>query len=74
MYWCIDELGAFFVVIEKCEDKPDESKKVLVAMKEVFMIIPSKDYQKDKTIVYHFSEFDYGGNIPNILKQQIRKI
>jgi len=61
----VDELGAYFVVLEKSEDKPDDENSILVWMKETFMIIPSKE----KSVIYHFSEFDYGGKIPNLVKQ-----
>lgn len=71
IYWCIDELGAYYVVIEKSEQKPDDSNAVLVQMKECFIIVPSKDIHKEKAVVVHISEYDYGGKIPNFIKQQI---
>jgi hypothetical protein len=43
-------------------------------MKESFIIVPVKGGVKEKSIVYHFSEYDYGGNVPNFIRSQIRKI
>jgi len=64
MYWCIDELGAHFIVNEKTDDTLDGEHSVPIVVKEVFMIIPSEE----KSIVYLFSEFDYGGRVQSFLK------
>lgn len=41
MYWCVDELGTNFVISEKADDEV-EGTGVMMKLREVFMIIPSR--------------------------------
>lgn len=66
MYWCVDELGTNFVISEKADDEV-EGTGVMMKLREVFMIIPSRG----QSVVYMFSEFDFSGNFIYFFKQWI---
>jgi len=60
-YWCQDDQGYFYVIRKAL---PMHDKRYLSDVQEAFVCVP---LESGKSLVYFFSEFNYGRQGPSII-------